>query len=251
VTSLSQARILVVGVGGLGCPAALALAHAGVGALTLVDDDDVARSNLHRQILFADADVGKPKAETARATLIARYPSLRVNVQNTRFLPENASTLLAGHDLVVEGSDNFATKFLVADACALHRVPVVHGAAIRWHGTAFAVSAAGKPCYRCVFEDIPWDAQATCDSAGVMGPVCGVVGALMADLALQVLDLNGSQRQPFGVMRSFDGKTDGLRERSLSARSGCRLCGDAPAATRIQAINREQYAPSQPAKELS
>jgi molybdopterin/thiamine biosynthesis adenylyltransferase len=243
VSALASARVLVVGAGGLGCPVLVALAHAGVGTIGIADDDEVAASNLHRQILFSDADVGKDKVEIAAREIAARAPALRVNMHHTRILPNNAQEIVRGYDMVIEGSDNFPTKFLVADACALEQRPVVHGAAIRWHGTAFFSTPApfgtgqGGACYRCVFEDIPSGAQASCDTAGVMGPVVGVVGALMADLALRALE--GREAPAPGTLVSFDGKTDALRRRVMARRADCALCGDAKV---ITGIDRGRYA---------
>ncbi len=218
--SLSSLRVLLVGVGGLGCPTAWALAEAGVGTLLLADDDEVDASNLHRQILFGPADVGHDKVGAAVAALSGRYPAIRVVGHATRFLPGVAAELLDGADVVVEGADNFATKFLVADACALARKPVVHGAALRWLGTALAVSAVGRPCYRCLFEDLPPGPAPSCADAGVMGPVCGVVGALMADLALRL----AASAEVGGTLVSFDGKGLVRRTTRVAARAGCELC---------------------------
>ncbi|MCA9584922.1 MAG: HesA/MoeB/ThiF family protein [Myxococcales bacterium] len=222
MTRLADARVLVVGVGGLGCPAALALALAGVGTLGLVDDDRVDASNLHRQILFGEADVGEPKVSVAAKALVARAPSLRVEPHDARLTPRNARELVRGYDLAIDGSDNFATKFLLADACALERRPVVHGAAIRWHGTALAVSAEGAPCYRCLFEDLPEGEAATCDSAGVVGPVVGVVAAAQADLAISLL----TDLVVAGELVTFDGLAMTARRRTVRPRRGCALCSE-------------------------
>jgi adenylyltransferase/sulfurtransferase len=215
---------LIVGLGGLGCPAALALARAGVGRLLLCDDDVVDETNLHRQILFAESDVEHDKLEAAERALapIARVSGTRIELVRTRLLPDNARELVRRADVVVEGADNFATKFLAADACHLESRPVVHGAGIRWNATAWAVSAGGQPCYRCLFEDLPArGAQPNCDTAGVMGPVVGLAGAIMAELALRVLNGKGYA----GLLWTLDGKTDRLRQVTVRAREDCVLCG--------------------------
>ncbi len=229
-----DARVLVVGVGGLGCPASLALALAGVGHLGLCDDDVVERTNLHRQILFDDADVGAPKLETAARALKGAAPSVQVELHRERLTPASAARIVAGYDLVVEGSDNFATKFLTADACGLAGVAVVHASAVRWVGTAMAVGRAGHPCYRCVFEDVPEGDGPSCAGAGVVGPVVGVVAALQADLALSILD----GVDVTGELVSFDGRTDALRRRRVRPRSTCPLCGGAPS---IRGIDSRAY----------
>ncbi len=219
--------MLVVGVGGLGCPAALALAEAGVGRLVLVDDDVVDRTNLHRQILFTEADVGRDKLDAARDALLLRgVAAHRIDLVRARCLPHNARQLIADASVVLEGADNFATKFLVADAAHLEARPVVHGAAIRWRATVWAVRPQGCPCYRCLFENVPQGAQTNCETAGVVGPVPGIAGALMADLAL---DLVSGQHDRTGAIFTYDGLSDRLRSVDVSARAGCPLCGRAPA----------------------
>ena len=209
-------KALVVGVGGIGCPCAIALARAGV-ALRLCDDDVVDASNLHRQILFDETSVGKPKLDEAARAL--RAMGAEVETVATRFLPKRARELIDGCDVVVEGADNFPTKFLVADACALARVPVVHAAAVRLHGTVLAVARGGQPCYRCVFEDLPGDAP-TCETAGVLGPMVGVIGALQADLALSLLE----GKDVGGSFVSYDAGRDFLRRSRMHARRDCALC---------------------------
>jgi adenylyltransferase/sulfurtransferase len=249
----ARKRALVVGVGGLGCPAAIALARAGVGTVGLCDDDLVDRSNLHRQILFGDADVGGSKVACAEAALRAWAPRVDVRLHARRLLPGNAIDLVRHYDVVLEGSDNFATKFLAADACALAGVPVVHASAVRWIGTALAVGAGGGPCYRCLFEDLPGEDAPNCAEAGVMGPVVGVVAAAQADLALALLDGgDGTSAAPpergrnsgsGGQLVTFDGRTGELRRRTIAPRADCPLCGaDVPARSRIRSIESQAYA---------
>lgn len=233
----ARARALVVGLGGLGCPAALALAHAGVGTIGLCDDDEVERSNLHRQILFADvdADGGVHKVDAAARALRSRVPGVSLETHKRRLLPKDAVDLVRGYDVVLEGADNYATKFLAADACALAGVPVVHASAVRWVGTVLAVGLAGGPCYRCLFEDVPAEGGQGCAQAGVMGPVVGVVAAIQADFALAMID----GHRVAGELVTFDGRTDELRRRSIVARSDCGLCGRPQ---RIRHIDAGSYA---------
>jgi molybdopterin/thiamine biosynthesis adenylyltransferase len=231
---LARKSALVVGAGGLGCPVALVLLEAGVGRLALADDDVVDVTNLHRQILYRDEDVGRDKLDSALAALGAgARPFQKLDAIRTRLLPENARALVRDFDVVVEGSDNYATKFLTADACRLEGRPVVHGAAVRFRATAFSVSPRGAPCYRCVFEDLPPpDAGLTCAEAGVTGPLVGLAGALMADLALDVLA--GTPR--YGALYTFDGLADRLRAIEPRPRATCTLCGNSPRISRIDEL---------------
>lgn len=216
----------MVGLGGLGCPTVLCLAAAGVGRIAVADDDAVELTNLHRQVLFSERDVGTDKLRAAERILVPAFPSTRFEWVRSRVLPENARELVRGVDVVVEGADNYATKFLVADACLLERRPVVQSAAIRWVGTAFAVPAAGRPCYRCLFEDLPKDGPApNCDAAGVMGPVVGLCGSLAADLALALM---AGDPEVAGRLVSYDGLADRVRELAVSPRRACPLCGPEP-----------------------
>jgi adenylyltransferase/sulfurtransferase len=238
IANVNAATVLVVGLGGLGCPTALGLARAGVGRLLIADDDLVDETNLHRQILYRDDDVGRDKLDAgiaALSTLCPDSPTALVPLR-TRILPENARQLVREADLVVEGSDNFATKFLVNDACHLEGRSHVQGSAVRWVTTAFCMGPRGNPCYRCLFEDVPRGIEApNCAEAGVMGPVVGMGGALLVELALGVLQ----NRKPEGQLISYDGKTDRLRRRPIHGRASCPLCGSAPS---ILDTRYERYA---------
>jgi adenylyltransferase/sulfurtransferase len=219
-------RALIVGLGGLGCPVAAVLARASDVELWLCDDDVVDETNLHRQVLYGDADVGRDKLAAAIEALRAAgaAPERLVPIRS-RLLPENARQLVREVDLVIEGADNFATKFLAADAAHLERRPIVHGAAVRFLATAWAVAAAGAPCYRCLFEDVPGGAQQGCSEAGVMGPVVGFCGALLAELSLRVLR---GDADAFGALYTYDGQRDTLRQVPVPPRRGCPLCGVSP-----------------------
>lgn len=228
-----RGRALVVGAGGLGCSALTALAASAV-EFVLVDDDVVDETNLHRQILYTDADVGRSKLEAARDALVRLGVSAsRIELVYGRVLPENARELVATVDVVLEGADNYATKFLLADACGLERRPIVHGAAVGWDATVMSVGLS-PPCYRCLFEDLPENPGGNCDSIGVMGPVVGFAGALMADQALRIL----SGEPTFGCVYSLHGKSARVRSVRVHARASCPLCGSEP---RIRAITEELY----------
>lgn len=222
----ARKRALIVGLGGLGCPVATVLARVPDLELWLCDDDVVDETNLHRQILYTDADIGQDKLTCAQRALgAAGAAPERLVAVRSRLLPDNARQLVREVDVVIEGADNFATKFLAADAAHLEKRPIVHGAAVRFVATAWAVSATGGPCYRCLFEDVPQGAQQGCSEAGVMGPVVGFCGALLADLALRVLQ---GDESAYGALYTFDGQRDSLRHVPASARRDCALCGSSP-----------------------
>lgn len=232
-------RVLAIGVGGLGSPVLLILARSVDVALTLVDDDVVHESNLHRQVLYRDADVGRSKLEVARERLIAegRAHGRRISVETVeaRFVPENAVELAARHDLIVEGADNFATKFLAADAATLTTTSIVHAGVVRWAGYALGVRPRQSACLRCLFEDLPKDAFETCATAGVVGPVVGTVGALQAALAIRLLLGDESAG---GTLFHHDARRSTLRRTRLARRADCPLCGRSPS---IDAIEPARY----------
>ncbi|HEY6378366.1 MAG TPA: HesA/MoeB/ThiF family protein [Candidatus Dormibacteraeota bacterium] len=182
-----RAAVAVVGAGGLGSPALLYLAAAGVGRLTVIDDDTVALDNLGRQVLYGVADVGRPKATSAATRLRALNPHVSVTPVRQRLDAGSATALLEGHDVVLEGSDNFATKLAVSDACVRLSIPVVIAGVLRFEGQVMTVLAGG-PCYRCLVGEEPAPGLIpTCSAAGVLGAVAGVVGALQAGEALRLL----------------------------------------------------------------
>lgn len=222
--------VALVGVGGLGCPAALCLARAGV-SLRLLDEDRVERANLHRQVLFGEGDIGRAKVDAAVDALRRDGAAQPLDAVTAHVTPDRALDLLRGADVVVEGSDNFATKFLVADACAALCVPVVHGACVAWRGTVLAVRYGAGACYRCVFEDLPTGDAVDCATAGVYGPVTSVVGALMAAEALRLI---AGDRDTPGTLSRYDGWAQTFRASRVARRRSCAACGDevgAPALT--------------------
>ncbi|MDB4976514.1 MAG: Sulfur carrier protein adenylyltransferase ThiF [Myxococcaceae bacterium] len=216
--------VLVVGAGGLSCPVLSVLAQSGVTRFTLLDDDHIELSNLHRQTLYDERDLGRLKVEAAAEKLsqLSPFPErLQVERVVDRLLPDNALELMRGHTLVVEGADNFATKFLAADAARLSGVAIVQGGAVRFAGWALGVLPRGGACTRCIFEDIPRGQPETCSVAGVLGPVVGVLGALEAALAVELLL---GRTRAASVLWSYDALRGGLRRRRVQPRSDCPLC---------------------------
>jgi adenylyltransferase/sulfurtransferase len=224
-------RVLVVGAGGLGSPVLRLLARSGVEQITLIDDDTVDESNLHRQTLYAVEDVGRRKIERAAAALRELSPKVTVNAIEGRFVPATAMELLKGHSLVIEGADNLPTKFLVADAARLAGLPAVQAGAVRWAGWAFC-TLPDSACLRCLFEDIPRDRIETCAEAGVVGPLVGVLGGLEAALALRLL----RGERPAGELWHYDALRGSLRKTFVRRRSDCPLC-----AGEIQDLRMERY----------
>jgi len=223
---LARARVLLVGAGGLGAPAAFYLAAAGVGHLRIVDDDRVERSNLQRQILHADARVGMRKVESARIALAALNPRIEVEPVAERMGAANVERLLDGQDLVVDGADNFPTRYLLSAASVRMRVPLVYGAVHRFSGqvSVFDPRRADSPCYRCLFPQPPSAAEApNCSEAGVLGVLPGIVGLLQANEALKLL--LGIGEPLVGRLLCFDALAASFRELRLPRDPGCPGCG--------------------------
>lgn len=185
---LKSARVLVVGAGGLGCPALQYLAAVGVGTLGIVDDDRVCRSNLQRQILYTESDVGQLKAEVAAVRLLAMNSDVCCEVHATRLTVANALELIDSYDLVLDGSDNFTTRYLVNDACVLAAKPLVYGALQSFQGQASVFNYCGGPTYRCLFPQPPRPEDApNCSEVGVLGVLPGIIGVIQATEAIKVL----------------------------------------------------------------
>lgn len=213
---LKAARVLVVGVGGLGAPAALYLAAAGVGRIELVDPDTVALSNLQRQVLYATADIGRPKTQAAAEHLAALNPEIALVAHAEPFRED----LVAGCDLVLDGTDSFEVRFAVNAACLKHGVPLVSGAIGRWTGQVGVF--AGKPCYRCLVPDVPPDAE-TCVAVGVVGALAGVIGSMMALEAVKLLTGAGSALT--GRLMVYDGLNGEARTLRVGPDPACPACG--------------------------
>lgn len=224
---LKGGSVLVVGAGGLGSPALLYLAAAGVGKIGIVDSDEVDVSNLQRQVAHATADVGLNKAHSAADTLRAINPGIEIEEYQLRLGPENAQTVLEGYDVVLDGTDNFPTRYLVNDACVMLGKPLVTAAILRYSGQITTIVPGTGPCYRCVFPDPPQPgAVPSCAQAGILGPVAGVMGSLQALEAIKVL--LGTEEVLAGRYLSFDFRSMESHEMKVERDPACPACGDSP-----------------------
>jgi len=236
---LKAARVLCIGAGGLGSPAALYLAAAGVGTLGIVDFDDVDLSNLQRQILHGTKDIGRGKLESARDRLHDINPQIETELHKCRFSSENASQLVANYDVVVDGSDNFPTRYLSNDVCVFAHKPNVYGSVFRFEGqtTVFAPHLSG-PCYRCLFpEPPPPDSVPNCAQAGVLGVLPGIIGMLQAIETLKLI--LGIGEPLVGRLLHFDALKVKFRELNLRRDPQCPVCGENP--TIFSPIDYEQF----------
>lgn len=230
---LKASRVLVIGAGGLGSPAAIYLAAAGVGTIGLADHDRVENHNLQRQILHGDRDIGRTKVESARETLASINPHLTLDLHPEGITPANAIDLVSRYDLVVDGSDNFPTRYLVTDATHLTRRPLVHGSVYRFEGQVSVFDpGAGGPCYRCLFPEPPQgDAVPNCAEAGVMGALCGVIGSLQAIEAIK--NLLGIGRSAAGSLLIVDALSFEFRTLRIDPNPDCPLCSSSPTITAL------------------
>jgi molybdopterin-synthase adenylyltransferase len=231
---LRSSRVLIVGAGGLGSPVALYLAAAGIGKLGLVDDDAVSLSNLQRQILFRTADIGRPKVAAAAEALKALNPGVQIESHNMRITAANALELIAGYDIVADGSDNFATRFLLNDACFFARKVLVSAAVTEFEGqlATYKGYAPDLPCYRCLFPAPPPPGTVpNCSETGVLGAAAGVMGSLQA---LEVLkEAAGLGAGLSGKVLTYKALSTEFRTARLAKDPACALCGPTPTITAL------------------
>ncbi len=244
---LKQARVLLVGTGGLGSPLGLYLAAAGVGTLGLVDFDVVDESNLQRQVLFGQEDVGRPKIEAAVDRLRGINPHIRLEPHAMRLDADNALQLFESYDIIVDGTDNFPTRYLVNDACVLLGKPNVYGSIFRFEGQVSVFWGARGPCYRCLFpEPPPPGLVPSCAEGGVLGVLPGIIGSLQANEVIKlILDQGDSM---IGRLLLFDALKMQFRELRLRKDAECPLCGDNP--TQTELIDYQQFCGVQAEPEL-
>jgi len=229
---LKQAKVLCIGTGGLGAPLGLYLAAAGVGRIGLVDFDTVDFTNLQRQVLFGTSDVGHPKIEAAAEHLRNLNPTIQIDTFETRLTSENALDLFKDYDIIVDGTDNFPTRYLVNDACVLLGKPNVYGSIFRFEGQITIFGAPGGPCYRCLYpEPPPPGLVPSCAEGGVLGVLPGIVGTIQAAETLKLIIGKGDPL--IGRLLLFDALGMKFRELKLRKNPECPVCGDHPTVTKL------------------
>ena len=222
---MKKAKVLCIGAGGLGSPAAFYLAAAGIGTLGIVDYDVVDLTNLQRQILHTDARVGDPKTDSAKDTLLALNPDIEIVTHNDRVHSTNVDELFEGYDIIVDGCDNFPTRYLVNDACCKHGIPNVHGSIYRFEGQATVFWPGKGPCYRCLFPEPPPPEMApSCAEAGVLGVLPGVIGVLEAIEVIKIILGKGDLLT--GRLLTYDALEARFRELKIQADPDCNYCGE-------------------------
>jgi len=224
---LMEAKVLIVGAGGLGSPAALYLAAAGVGTIGIADADEVDLSNLQRQVIHTTPDIGKAKVLSAKETMLAINPEITVNTHSLFVNSDNIMELVAAYDFIIDGTDNFPAKFLINDACVLSKKPFSHAGIIRFKGQLMTYVPGEGPCYRCVFrEPPPPDAVPTCRQAGVIGAIGGIIGSLQAMETVKFIIGKGDLLT--GFLLTYDALKMEFRKIKLPQVKNCAVCGDDP-----------------------
>jgi len=223
--ALKEARVLVIGAGGLGSPALLYMAAAGVGTIGIIDDDVVENSNLQRQVIHRDADIGRPKVQSAMEAMQAQNPAVVVRPYQRRLNADIAPELFAEYDVILDGTDNFDTRYLANAAAVAAGKPLISGAMSQWEGQLSIFDPArGTPCYQCIFPERPAEGLApSCAEAGVLGPLPGVVGAMMAGEAIKLIA--GAGQPLLGEMLIHDALWGETRKIALQRREDCPVCG--------------------------
>jgi adenylyltransferase/sulfurtransferase len=229
---LLDARVLLIGAGGLGCPLAQYLAAAGVGTLGIVDYDVVDASNLQRQVLYGTRDVGRPKVEIARERILALNPDVKVEPHSVRLSSDNALAIFADYDVIVDGTDNFPTRYLANDGCVLLGKPNVHGSIFRFEGQATVFDARRGPCYRCLYpEPPPPGSVPSCAEGGVLGVLPGIIAMIQATETVKLL--TGLGEPLIGRLLLYDALEMSFREFRLRKDPSCPVCGEAPSVTAL------------------
>ena len=235
---LKASSVVVVGAGGLGNPAAAYLASAGVGTIGVVDWDEVEISNLQRQFLFTEADVGRRKAEVLRSRLQAINPHVQVNLHQTRLDSANALEVLRPYDIVLDATDNFPTRYLINDACVLLKKPYIYGSVFRFDGQVSVFSTPDGPCYRCLYPaPPPPESVQSCAEAGVLGVLTGIIGTVQANQVISMLIGKGATLA--GRLLLFDGLDTSFDELRIRRDPQCPVCGSRPTVTRL--IDYEEF----------
>jgi molybdopterin-synthase adenylyltransferase len=229
---IAAARVLIVGAGGLGCPAALYLAAAGIGTIGIVDGDTVDLSNLQRQIAHHTKDVGREKVLSAAEKMTAINPDVQVRTYQMLLCADNIRDVIREYDFVIDGTDNFPTKFLVNDACVMESIPFSHGGILRFDGQTTTVVPGQSACYRCTFrQPPPPDAVPTCSQAGVLGAIAGMLGTIQAAEALK--HATGIGQLLTDTLLSFNALNMSFRRVPLRRQENCPICGTAPTITEL------------------
>lgn len=233
---LKQAKVLIIGAGGLGSPSSLYLAAAGVGCIGIVDFDKIEATNLQRQILYSTDMVGTSKAQNAKARLSALNPEITIDIHERRFDAASAMALISEYDVVIDGTDNFSTRYLVNDACVMAGKPNVYGSIYRFEGQASIFSYEGGPCYRCLFPEPPsQEAVPNCAEGGVLGVIAGIIGCIQANECIKVISQIGKSLK--GRLLLFDSLGMNFDELKIERNPNCPACGNVPTITELVEIN--------------
>lgn len=240
---LLKAKVLIIGAGGLGSPASFYLAAAGVGMIGIADSDEVEISNLQRQILHSTSNIGKPKTSSAKERLTNLNPDVEIIAHEVRLTSENILNIIKDYDIVVDGSDNFPTRYLVNDACVMSDKPLSHGGIFRFDGQAITIVPGEGPCYRCLFpEPPPPGLVPSCQEAGILGAVAGIIGVIQANEVLKFI--LGIGELLVGRLLIFNALESSFRQVSVPKDKNCPVCGKNPTVTEL--IDYEEFCQMKP-----